>query len=106
LSPSRLCPPRALASLATRRSSDRVTDLAPRVQHVCAIADLERASVEVDGLLVAPGPAVLSGPVDPGAGGQVESAQQIDPAQLKVDRKSTRLNSSHVSISYAVFCWK
>src|SRR5699024_12078585 len=22
------------------------------------------------------------------------------------DRKSTRLNSSHVSISYAVFCWK
>src|SRR5699024_5748571 len=23
-----------------------------------------------------------------------------------LDRKSTRLNSSHVSISYAVFCWK
>src|SRR5699024_12078837 len=26
--------------------------------------------------------------------------------QLKLDRKSTRLNSSHVSISYAVFCLK
>src|SRR5699024_11552067 len=26
--------------------------------------------------------------------------------QLKSDRKSTRLNSSHVSISYAVFCLK
>src|SRR5207249_10368476 len=26
--------------------------------------------------------------------------------QLKGDRKSTRLNSSHVSISYAVFCLK
>src|SRR5207249_8149951 len=25
-------------------------------------------------------------------------------AALKTDRKSTRLNSSHVSISYAVFC--
>src|SRR5699024_12442247 len=25
---------------------------------------------------------------------------------IKVDRKSTRLNSSHVSISYAVFCLK
>src|SRR5438067_4750189 len=25
---------------------------------------------------------------------------------LEVDRKSTRLNSSHVSISYAVFCLK
>src|SRR5437868_9095869 len=24
---------------------------------------------------------------------------------LLLDRKSTRLNSSHVSISYAVFCW-
>src|SRR3989442_7229324 len=26
--------------------------------------------------------------------------------QLKTDRKSTRLNSSHVRISYAVFCLK
>src|SRR5437660_6459123 len=26
--------------------------------------------------------------------------------QLKLDRKSTRLNSSHVAISYAVFCLK
>src|SRR5215813_14550821 len=28
------------------------------------------------------------------------------PQRLKVDRKSTRLNSSHVRISYAVFCLK
>src|SRR5437868_15300326 len=28
------------------------------------------------------------------------------PSARKVDRKSTRLNSSHVSISYAVFCLK
>src|SRR5699024_10558927 len=28
----------------------------------------------------------------------------IDPEKVNVDRKSTRLNSSHVSISYAVFC--
>src|SRR5207253_9836352 len=27
-----------------------------------------------------------------------------DAAQLVADRKSTRLNSSHVAISYAVFC--
>src|SRR5690625_6756562 len=26
--------------------------------------------------------------------------------RLKIDRKSTRLNSSHVAISYAVFCLK
>src|SRR5436189_4440416 len=28
------------------------------------------------------------------------------PAQLRLDRKSTRLNSSHRCISYAVFCLK
>src|SRR5437868_8989531 len=28
------------------------------------------------------------------------------PIQARPDRKSTRLNSSHVSISYAVFCLK
>src|SRR5690554_7609528 len=34
-------------------------------------------------------------------------AELIDRAQLHVlDRKSTRLNSSHVRISYAVFCLK
>src|SRR5437870_10147693 len=31
---------------------------------------------------------------------------QIIPAKLLPDRKSTRLNSSHVAISYAVFCLK
>src|SRR5690606_40641597 len=30
----------------------------------------------------------------------------IPPQQEKTDRKSTRLNSSHVKISYAVFCLK
>src|SRR5437868_10561789 len=34
------------------------------------------------------------------------SRSQKDVAQYIVDRKSTRLNSSHVSISYAVFCLK
>src|SRR5882757_4055096 len=29
-----------------------------------------------------------------------------DPLILQVDRKSTRLNSSHANISYAVFCLK
>src|SRR3712207_7580759 len=32
---------------------------------------------------------------------------ELDPAlDPKVDRKSTRLNSSHANISYAVFCLK
>src|SRR5438874_7066442 len=29
-----------------------------------------------------------------------------DDRELNIDRKSTRLNSSHVEISYAVFCLK
>src|SRR3712207_7458113 len=30
----------------------------------------------------------------------------LDEARFAVDRKSTRLNSSHANISYAVFCLK
>src|SRR3712207_7806173 len=30
----------------------------------------------------------------------------VDPCEPAVDRKSTRLNSSHANISYAVFCLK
>src|SRR5207253_5196101 len=41
-------------------------------------------------------------PVDPEAG-PVDRAGQ---PHCKPDRKSTRLNSSHVAISYAVFCLK
>src|SRR5699024_11454984 len=37
-----------------------------------------------------------------------DAANEIEQHLLKedIDRKSTRLNSSHVSISYAVFCLK
>src|SRR5688572_33103214 len=31
---------------------------------------------------------------------------EVDPGGVAVDRKSTRLNSSHSQISYAVFCLK
>src|SRR2546426_9333658 len=33
-------------------------------------------------------------------------SQQVVPVALREDRKSTRLNSSHLVISYAVFCLK
>src|SRR2546426_9213203 len=32
--------------------------------------------------------------------------RSVDPDLARVDRKSTRLNSSHLVISYAVFCLK
>src|SRR5207249_9704358 len=34
------------------------------------------------------------------------TGMQPTPSRAEEDRKSTRLNSSHVSISYAVFCLK
>src|SRR3712207_7661754 len=43
-----------------------------------------------------------------GAGGRAADGQPLDhhPGDLLLDRKSTRLNSSHANISYAVFCLK
>src|SRR5690625_2753167 len=40
----------------------------------------------------------------PGCFKRVESRNPIIQMDLFSDRKSTRLNSSHVAISYAVFC--
>src|SRR5690242_21498774 len=46
--------------------------------------------------------AELLGPQLRGPGGLGRAAEPVD----RQDRKSTRLNSSHMSISYAVFCLK
>src|SRR5207249_5469959 len=60
-------------------------------------------------------PDVLDGRIEPGRVlDRVITLDQVpegyramnERAAIKVDRKSTRLNSSHVSISYAVFCLK
>src|SRR5690606_39298317 len=37
---------------------------------------------------------------------KIEPLQQHANFEIYIDRKSTRLNSSHVKISYAVFCLK
>src|SRR2546422_6965582 len=37
---------------------------------------------------------------------EMDALKSIDPSELSGDRKSTRLNSSHGYISYAVFCLK
>src|SRR2546427_4817496 len=45
-----------------------------------------------------------STPVTPGT--PALTVTKANPGSLAVDRKSTRLNSSHSQISYAVFCLK
>src|SRR5207245_8154285 len=46
------------------------------------------------------------GAVSGGAAGRRRGTQEGSAAEGGADRKSTRLNSSHGSISYAVFCLK
>src|SRR5690242_21074513 len=43
---------------------------------------------------------------DPAGPGRPQPPVGPDPGLAGPDRKSTRLNSSHMSISYAVFCLK
>src|SRR5699024_12713141 len=92
---------RVLHSFPTRRSSD-----------------LWRATVSTRARLGPPEPGAaaiaVAAPLDPPTvastpGLVLEAAEHVRNrlrAAVDPDRKSTRLNSSHVSISYAVFCLK
>src|SRR5437773_7047231 len=77
--------------------SARPVDVAP-VRHeeeLAAVRRPRRREIVVPPAVVVAGePAVLV------------LGQAGDRAALRVDRKSTRLNSSHITISYAVFCLK
>src|SRR5689334_24237012 len=97
---------RDLPSFPTRRSSDldeRAIDPEP---HALVAVGVEGPGA-VGGREDAAGPADAEGVGadalrrETGAPGEVH--RPVDPDQ---DRKSTRLNSSHSSISYAVFCLK
>src|SRR5438477_9668898 len=77
-----------LHSFPTRRSSD----LALALGDALAVTLLEvKGFRREDFAALHPGGALGAAPRSPRAG---------------IDRKSTRLNSSHMSISYAVFCLK
>src|SRR5207249_8738708 len=84
----------AQPSFPTRRSSDLV-------QVGERLVEQERAGCAHDG---APQCHPLALPAGQLRRQPVEQHRQAEP--LRRDRNSTRLNSSHVSISYAVFCLK
>src|SRR5690606_39965592 len=79
---------------AARARLDQTTaQFFPRLTLRASYTRLSPVSAELGGALVGAGnPGLLSTGPCPGGGGG--------------DRKSTRLNSSHVKISYAVFCLK
>src|SRR5690606_42038138 len=97
---------RHLPSFPTRRSSD----LAAK-DDVVATATVQRIGTAAAGDVV--GPAIAPQEVAAARSGQRVRAlerQEEQASQIVIvdvlDRKSTRLNSSHVKISYAVFCLK
>src|SRR5699024_12203320 len=79
-----------LHSFPTRRSSD-LSSLNRTLPPTLSTISLDRPSISSFGL-------ILNTLVRPYSG--------MNVVQTSADRKSTRLNSSHVSISYAVFCLK
>src|SRR5205807_9446923 len=95
----------ALHSFPTRRSSDLILGMSRR-----EIDHRYGAIVDFSGL----DPAFMETPVNHYSSGMYARlafavAVHVDPDVLLVDevlsdRKSTRLNSSHLVISYAVFC--
>src|SRR5699024_12794792 len=65
--------------------------------------DLRKADIDAGGFVFLG----LYGIIDPPRDEVLEAVRVVQEAGVRVrDRKSTRLNSSHVSISYAVFCLK
>src|SRR5690606_40679783 len=97
---------RALHSFPTRRSSDLNPEHERAVAKVCRDLGFSQVSVshEVSPLIKLVGrgdTTVVDAYLSPILRRYVERV-----AQELGDRKSTRLNSSHVKISYAVFCLK
>src|SRR5207248_9731331 len=89
--------PLALHSFPTRRSSDLAWYL--------SFAPLEKPVMAMAVLLEGPGPGISFY----GGKNAAPIAAQLMPGpgpSSRTDRKSTRLNSSHRTISYAVFCLK
>src|SRR3712207_8695974 len=62
----------------------------------------------LDGILAAGYDCHMTSPFSAGTGAAIARARQHSVGDLlhRTDRKSTRLNSSHANISYAVFCLK
>src|SRR5690606_42022922 len=95
--------PLELLPFPTRRSSDLIVLL-----HLLGLAGPQQPMIdEHAGELIAHG-AVHERRCHRGIDPAAQAADHLGRADLLLDqdRKSTRLNSSHVKISYAVFCLK
>src|SRR5690606_41853491 len=99
-----VCAARRRHAFPTRRSSDltETTGVAAQVQHALA-RDLLRQPLPVLALVGEEAGLVRAGRI----GAELHAVLGDDRGCGRFrDRKSTRLNSSHVKTSYAVFCLK
>src|SRR5699024_11837316 len=90
-----------------RGVNTKASDSAPR--RFCSLTWVSPRRVghvlEVLGPLVAALPSIVRGLSHLGQGARIGGPRHLVIGfPSKIDRKSTRLNSSHVSISYAVLC--
>src|SRR5699024_12427262 len=97
--------PRALPPSPTRRSSDLHVHIAKHwysVPYMYIDREVEGRATATSVEIYCSGVRIATHPRG------VEGNTTTDPNHMPKaqDRKSTRLNSSHVSISYAVFCLK
>src|SRR5690625_1922033 len=89
------------------RSGDGAAAMALSKGYLAEDAPDTVSTVMLDGETLAASAAVLESAEIVTVDAEVpESFRAADLTQRVVDRKSTRLNSSHVAISYAVFCLK
>src|SRR5699024_12581919 len=98
--------PRALPSFPTRRSSDLAT-LAALLAALLLLGSASAVMVDEDGyleeILLEDGVEIQFDDSQADASLQASLDKVNELQHILLDRKSTRLNSSHVSISYAVF---
>src|SRR5207302_5223301 len=88
-------PHRAPPPLPTRRSSDLAMSTRATATATCSSAEEHHSRSPIP---------TLSGSTCPSSA--LSRVRKLPSRRLPKDRKSTRLNSSHVKISYAVFCLK
>src|SRR5207253_11396450 len=95
---------RDLHSFPTRRSSDLPPHMWGGQKPGAEGARAREANNFISNLLYAA--QIQDAFKNPGLLSLTPRFSEVWPIPIRIDRKSTRLNSSHVAISYAVFCLK
>src|SRR5699024_10434042 len=98
-----------LVNLSFRNARIQIKNVGLKVGTVSYESSRFKNSVleqSIEALTIVPKGTAIDLTISDGLGGKLVDVPELKGLRLSKDRKSTRLNSSHVSISYAVFCLK